>query len=290
MDAKHRHELKTNELADWLAHAPEFMKRNASTIIGVVLIIIGLATWPLFSQMRQQRQITNAASITEMIQKLETDIYRVLQAAEQEDGSAETATNALLVNANALMDQAEHTDNPDLRALALIKAAQALRAELHVRPELIGTEQINERIEQARQAYEKALASAASPTLKAMAKLGLGLCAEELGQRDQAAEIYQQIMNSEEFAATAFPAKAQKRLAALNQNLETVVFAPAPVEQPALPEGTLPDPASVFQTPPSLDAITPATPQFLGDAPNAPDSSEQDSTEQPQATPDDEQN
>lgn len=297
MDAKHRHELKTNELADWLTHAPDFLKRNASTIIGIALILIGLITWPMFSRMRQQRDIAKAASITEMIQSLEADVYRILQAAEQEEGgSVEEASNALLVSANALLDQADQTGNPDLQALAQIKAAQALRTELHLRPGLIDVEDVHSRIEQARQAYEKALAAATTPTLKAMATLGLGLCAEELGQRDQAAEIYQHIIDAPEFAATLFPAKARQRLAALNENLETFAFAPAPAAMPdedfLMPDNVSgemfqADPGSVFQTPPSLDSLTPAMPDLGADAVSLPTA---DSESEARAEPDSEQN
>lgn len=231
MDAQHRHELKTNELADWLTHAPEFLKKNASTIIGVLLIVIGIVTWPMFTKMRHNTNIAKAAAVTESIQNLERDIYGVIQAGEQDSDARQQATGALLVNANALLEQANKTDNPDLAAMARIKAAQALRTELHVRAERISIEDVHARINQAQDAYKKALASATSPTLKAMAKLGLGLCAEELGQRDAAAALYKEILDTPDFSATVIPAQAQARLDRLEENLETFVFAPAPVEE-----------------------------------------------------------
>lgn len=229
MDAQHRHELKTNELADWLTHAPEFLKKNASSIIGVALIVVGIITWPMFTRMRAASDIAKAAAVTESIQNLERDIYSVVQASEQDDETRRQATGALLVNANALLDQADKADNPDLAALARIKAAQALRTELHVRAERVEVGEIQTRIGQAQEAYNKALTSATTPTLKAMAKLGLGLCAEELGQRDAAAAIYRDIIATPEFASTVVPAQAQGRLDGLEENLESFVFAPAPV-------------------------------------------------------------
>ena len=42
MKSEHRHELKTNELADWIAHVPDFVRNNLRTIIGVSLIIIAI--------------------------------------------------------------------------------------------------------------------------------------------------------------------------------------------------------------------------------------------------------
>jgi hypothetical protein len=38
MDSQHRHELKTNELAEGLKHLPGLLKDNANTIIGIILI------------------------------------------------------------------------------------------------------------------------------------------------------------------------------------------------------------------------------------------------------------
>lgn len=244
MDTQHRHELKTNELADWLTHAPEYLKKNASTIIGVLLIIIAIITWPMFSRMRVSSEIAKAAAVTESIQNLERDLFGVIQAAEEGGEARRQATSALLVNAGALLEQADEIDNPDLAAMARIQAAQALRTELHYRAERIETGQLQSRIEQARGAYEKALASATTPTLKGMAKFGLGLCAEELGQRDAAAAIYREILDTPEFAATVAPTQAQQRLDNLKENLEPFVFAPAPIEEvvPVDPAGSLTPP------------------------------------------------
>ncbi len=240
MDSEHRHELKTNELADWLTHLPEYLKRNATTIIGIVLIIIGLVTWPMFNRMRAESDLARAAAVGESIQTLESKLFDVLQAADRGDVEAQQqATTEVLVNANALLEQADTMKNPDQAALARIKAAQALRTELHFRGAFIDSDELHTRIGQAQDAYEKALAAAATPTLQAMAQLGLGLCAEELGQRDAAAAIYRKIMDNDDYASTVFPAQARQRLDGLARNLESVAFKPtpaAPAERPELPE------------------------------------------------------
>ena len=238
MDTEHRHELKTNELADWIAHLPEFAKQNASTIIGVVLIIVAFITWPMFTRMRQASEIAKSAEVTESIQNLERDIYAVIQAADKDEAARLQASSALIVSANALLEQAGKIENPELSALARIKAAQALRTELAVRTGTVSDEEVQTRITQAQEVYQKALDLAAEPTTRAMAKLGLGLCAEELGQRDAAAAIYQDIIDTQEFAPTVFPMQAQQRLDGLKENFETFTFAPAPVEPqiPGVPE------------------------------------------------------
>ena len=266
MDAEHRHELKTNELAHWLAHTPDFLKKNASTIIGAVLIIVGLITWPMFTRMRESSDITKAAAVTSAIQTMDRDVAGLIQAAEKDDEARRQASGALLVSANALLDQAGKTDNADLAALARIKAAQALRTELHLRAERVGTEDVQSRISQAQEAYQKALTTATTPTLKAMAKFGLALCAEELGQRDAAAALYKEIIDTPEFGATVFPTQAQKRLAGLDENLETFVFAPAPAAPTATEPGVLPTeltppvlPENAVQATGTTEVVAPGT-------------------------------
>ena len=274
MDSEHRHELKTNELADWLAHTPEFLKKNASTIIGVALIIVAIITWPMFTRMRESSDIAKATAVTDAIQAIDRDVAGVIQAAEKDEETRRQATGDLVVNATALLGQADKADNPDLAALARIKAAQALRTELHLRAERVSAEDMQAQIGQAQEAYQKALTSATTPTLKAMAKFGLGLCAEELGQRDAAAAIYKEIIDTPEFAATVFPAQSQRRLTGLDENLETFVFAPAPaapaavessvspvgMTAPVLPE-TVIEAAAGSQTPaPAAEPTTPVEP------------------------------
>ena len=43
MKADHRHELKTNELADWLGHFPEWAQENRTTLIAAGAVIVVLA-------------------------------------------------------------------------------------------------------------------------------------------------------------------------------------------------------------------------------------------------------
>ncbi|MHC4291210.1 MAG: hypothetical protein ACYSTR_03250 [Planctomycetota bacterium] len=106
MDSEHRHELKTNELAESLAHLPELIKKNVNMIIGVILIIVGLITWPMFNKMNKKKEMAEQSEITQTIQMLEKDVHKVLQV-PAEDAQAKTeALNTLLINADALMDRA----------------------------------------------------------------------------------------------------------------------------------------------------------------------------------------
>lgn len=282
MDTEHRHELKTNQLADWIKRAPALIKQNANTIIGAALIIIGLITWPMFSRMRAASETAKAAAVVEAMDSVERDLMTALQASQKDTQARLDAASAVGVSVKALMEQAQKASHPDLKALALIKAAQALRAELHWRAEQIAVEDIQAKIKQAQDAYQEALKTAQNPTIKAMAQLGLGLCAEESGQRDQAASIYQAIINEPSYAHTHLPMLAQKRLDNLDKNMAQVVFAPAPAEptpaeQAAQPAEPLPMPAAPDAAPtpteqPAAPAPAPAAPAAQTPAaPAAPD-------------------
>ena len=228
MDSQHRHELKTNELAEGLKHLPGLLKDNANTIIGIILIGVALITWPMFNKMSRQKDIAEQMEITQSIQMMDQDVYAVLQAPADDMLAKSEALDALLVNADALVEKVSGIDNRNLAALAQIKAAQAIRTELHLRQE-VDADMLERQIRKAQNAYQEALSSANTPTLTAMAKFGLALCSEELGQTDQAAELYQQIAGDENYKATVFPTQAQRRLDTLSDNTEVFNFAAVPV-------------------------------------------------------------
>lgn len=266
MDPKHRHELKTNELADLLAHFPRFLKRNANTIIGLVLIIIGLITWPLLSKMSREKTIAEESRVSQSIQMLAQDIGAALQAYQNNPEQLNPALNTILANVEALLDRSSETDNPNLSALASIKAGQAIRTELHLKKELVSPETIDAQTQKAQEAYEKAAQTATLPTMKAMAQFGIGLCAEERGQTQQAADIYTEIVNNETDAPTVFPGMARQRLDSLQDNAESFMFVEEPpAEEP--PAQTDTERTLEFEMPPVLEneigdaAVETPTPQ-----------------------------
>lgn len=228
MDSKHRHELKTNELAEGLKHLPQLIKDNANTIIGITLIGVALITWPMFNKMSQKKERTEQTAMTQSIQALDRDVYAVLQSPADDMLAQTEALDMLLVNADALLEKASEIDNPNLAAMAQIKAAQAIRTELHLRKE-VDADMLERQIQKAKDAYQKAFENAETATIKAMAQFGLALCSEELGQTDQAAELYQQIVEDESYKATVVPAQAQLRLDTLEDNAEVFNFAAVPV-------------------------------------------------------------
>lgn len=276
MDSEHRHELKSNELADFLTHFPEFLKKNANIIIGVALIAIALITWPMFTKMSRQKTIAEASQVSESIQLLGQDVMKALQAYSESPEQLNPALDTVLANAKELMDSTSGTDNPNLVALAYIKAAQAIRTELHLKNEIVSVETIDTQIQKAQDAYEKASAVAAVPTMRAMAQFGLGLCAEERGQTQQAAEIYRAIVDDKTFAATVFPKKSQLRLDALDDNAESFTFVEAPaVVKETLAAETIQVPETIVVEPKPTEAAPVETATPAPEAPAAKTDSEE---------------
>ncbi|MHC4773112.1 MAG: tetratricopeptide repeat protein, partial [Planctomycetota bacterium] len=162
------------------------------------------------------------------------DVRSILQSPADDTSARSEALNTYLVNADELLNKAADTDIPNLAAMAQVKAAQAIRTELHLRPE-VTAEMLESQVQKSADAYQKALETAESPTIRAMAQFGLGLCSEELGQTDQAADIYQQIIDDESYKATTLPTQAQRRLDAIEENSESFNFAEVPVAIENLP-------------------------------------------------------
>lgn len=261
MDAEHRHELKTNELAQWLSDFPELAKKNANIIIGVVLIAIGFLTWPMLNRMASEKGLTQQAETTNSIQMLETDIIKAVTDKSEDPQAKQQALSMLLVNADTLLEKAGELENPNLAAMARIKAAQTIRTELQLRREDVSVATVEAQIKKASDAYQKAFDGADDAQIKGLAKLGLGLCSEELGQTEQAAAIYQEILKNDAYAATIVPVQAQKRLDFLAEKSGSVYFAPAPVEVTETPAAQQPGAASspsVQIAPATAPAETPA--------------------------------
>jgi len=226
VDPGHRHELKTNELADWIVHLPDFLRRNWAQIAGMALIIVALLVIPIFKRTRHNAAQNRGAETTQLIQKISQE--KTMAVRNQSTGILE-AQSQLLVVANSLEAAANKAKNPYSGALALIKRAEALRADLHYQPGHVERPTVVAQISQAKKAYKLAIEKAqGNNTLIGMAKIGLGLCAEELGNFDDARQIYQEIAADTDFAGTPFPAQAQLRLEVMDDSRVKFVFVATP--------------------------------------------------------------
>jgi len=229
MRADHRHELKTNELADWLMHFPEWLRANRNSLIGtaaVLVIVIAVYFWVFYHKniaaARSQVRLTNLVT---QLPKQKADIAQAM--AQQSDQSY------LLIDlAKDLQDFAQSTSNREMSALALIERAETLRTELHYRSGEVSQEELTKQIAQAQASYQQALEKAQNvPALAATAQFGLGLCEEELGNVDKAKEIYRAVAENAAYDGTTAKAAAALRLKTADDHKGKVVFKPAPPPQ-----------------------------------------------------------
>lgn len=266
MKSDHRHELKTNELADWLAHFPQWAQENRTTLIGagvVVVLVIGVYFVRFYR--KDVVSVRHQVQLTGLVTQIPAQKMTVARSASQGvDGSI-----ALLPVAQELKAFAEGSRNDRMAALAWIKHAETLRAELHYRPGAGTGEDVARQIVQAQNSYQEALTRASNvPALAATAQFGLGLCEEELGNFDQAKAIYQKVAQNTEYDGTAAQAAAANRLQTVDDYRGAVTFKPAPAPKPEsasspqiqiTPLGADSTSDDIYFAPPTSEANAPAS-------------------------------
>ncbi|MDT8300375.1 MAG: hypothetical protein RQ760_02755 [Sedimentisphaerales bacterium] len=226
MKSEHRHELKTNELAEWLGNLPQWSKENMTTILVVAAVVVAGATFLFWrSYNKNIVQVRGHLEFSNLLDQLSASKMQVINAQSQgQDLSA-----LLLQPANSLGSFAQSTSNNRMAALALIKQAEALRTELHYRSGLISKQDLTNQINEAKVAYAGAVEKASDDaSLKAAAEFGLGLCEEELSNFQEAQQIYQGIVANAAYEGTVAKAAAQHRLETMEDYRQKVVFKPAP--------------------------------------------------------------
>ena len=233
MKSEHRHELKTNELAEWLGNLPQWTKENLTTILVVVAVVVVGATfltWRTYN--KNVVQVRGHLEFSNLLDQLTASKLQVQNA----QGQGQDLSFMLLQPANSLGNFAQNTSNNRMAALALIKQGEALRTELHYRPGLISEQDLTSQINQAKAAYAGAVQkSSANASLKATAEFGLGLCEEELSNFQEAQQIYQGIVANAGYEGTVANAAAQHRLDTMDDYRQKAVFKPAPEPVAAQP-------------------------------------------------------
>ena len=231
MKSDHRHELKSNELAQWVEEFPEWARANSRGILvgGVIVVAVALVyAWVLYD--RNVRVVNRRVKLSELTSQL----YVNKRQAARSAADGKDLSFVLLESSNRLAQFADSTGDATMAALAYLKRAEAIRSELHYRSGQVSSDDIAKQIEQARASYHQALDKAGSQaSLKAAAQYGLGLCAEELSDQAQAREIYQQIVSDAGLKGTVAQAAARYRLEAMADYAGPVVFRPAPEPAPA---------------------------------------------------------
>lgn len=267
MKPKHRHELKTNDLAEWLAHLPKWFEQNRNTIIYVavaVIVVGGYYLW--YNYQKNVVAVRKKTYFTQVLTQLPAKKAEILYAYSQ----GIDASFQLLELAKELSTLAQTTKNTKAAAAALIEQGQILRTELHYRLKSPDQGELQSQITQAKNAYNKALNTLAPndedkakklyPALVAEAKFGLGLCEEELGNFDEAKKIYREIAGSAELEITTAAAQAKLRLDTMDGYEEKIAFKPAPrptiIPETTLPQLPQPTPTDVNEQPELTDLLT----------------------------------
>ncbi len=234
MKSDHRHELKTNELADWLANFPEWAKQNRTNLIAaaaVVVVALIVYFWSYYR--RTVVSVHNQERLTRLVSQVPDQINAVMRAAAQDADQSYT----LMPLSQDLQEFAEGISDNNMAALALIKRGETLRAELHLRLTDVSRDEVAAQIAKAQASYQQALdRKPSNPALAAVAQFGLGLCEEELGSFDKAAEIYREVAQGSQYAGTVAQAAAEYRLKIMDDFKTQVAFQPAPPQ----PQATVP--------------------------------------------------
>ncbi|MHC4842759.1 MAG: tetratricopeptide repeat protein, partial [Planctomycetota bacterium] len=240
MKSQHRHELKTNVLAEWLVNFPHWFKENLNMVIYVAvgLVIIAVVSG-YFWYIRNVQVVVQMTEFTNTVLGVDQLKMRVIN--DQIRGS--DSSYVLLDSANQLEMMAQNAREDGMAALGFIKNAELIRTELHYRSRVVDKAAEKRQINNAKKRYSQAIVKSASiPSLKASAQYGLGLCEEELGNFDEARKIYDEITNTEEFEGTTAAYQAKQRLEQMENYLEPVAFQPRPLApEPIIPEVTTPD-------------------------------------------------
>ena len=229
MKAEHRHELKTNALADWLGNLPQWLKENLISVIIVIATIVAAGGFYFWRGYDRDARLQEQYRFTSFVNEIPNRKMQIVRAQSQAGGMS----SILFEPARNLETFARSTDDNNLAALAFIKQAEALRTELHYRTESVSNQDLAAQVGRAKQSYRFAVEKAAdNPSLMASAKFGLGLCEEELGNFDAAKQIYAQIAADAAFQGTVSAVQAELRLETMDDYKKNVVFRPKPRPKP----------------------------------------------------------
>lgn len=228
MKSEHRHELKTNELAEWLINLPQWTKENLITIVcvsAVIVVLAGVYLWRGYN--RNILQVRERTEFTNLVNQVSGAKIQIVSAKEQ----GRDLAFMLIQLAKNLDTFAQNTKNNRMAAMALVKRAQALRAELHYGT--VEQQYIIDQTNKAKASYRTAMAkSSTNPVLAAASEFGLGLCEEELGNFEQARQTYRQIVANPDYEGVVTVAQAEFRLKTMADYEQKIAFEPDPNPEP----------------------------------------------------------
>ncbi len=255
MKSDHRHELKTNALADWMTHIPEWSKKNTKPLIGgtaLAVLIVVAVLWNQYNNTVLAQ--AHRSQFTSSLADQETVIIQVAQSSVQ----GEDASMILGESSINLATLAKKASSDTMAALAYLKQGEMLREQIHFENGQPTQEAITDRIETARVAYNNALKMATdNMTLMSLAHYGLGLCAEELGEFEEAATLYAALISDAALEGTLGKASAKNRIDSMDY-FDNIITFPIVEEAPVLP---LPDISQTLDSNLVTPVMGPALPE-----------------------------
>ena len=215
MDAEHRHELKENDLQEFLLHFRQWWERNGrKTLMLILVVAVVITAW---RWMRASAEKTH----------------------EMKWANLATATTP---DAGLLAADEAHTDG--LRNLARLRSADMWLLKA-ARPTQDGNADASQKtpqqmLEDAQRAYEQITNDpGARPVFRLNAMLGLASIAEARDQWDRADSIYEDVKRQAEGLFPAHLSQAVTRQRMLKLLARPVAFAPEPPEESSSGDGEI---------------------------------------------------
>lgn len=205
MDSQHKHELKENDLKQFITHFGEWWGKHQTKVLLIAIVLAGT--------------ILGVRILNNRAMEKKDSTFLALNLETSPAGFKAIAADA---------------DSDSVRAIASLRAADLLLQEASMPSSSIADENAitpadrKARLEEARQLYNQAASASDSELMKLNAKMGIASVAESLGDWDEAVKVYESIKTSAGQTHPSFAAQADTRLAILPRVKIEPNFAPEP--------------------------------------------------------------
>lgn len=179
MKADERHKLRTNQLADWVQHAPQFLRKHARLLVTCVLLVVavGLALWyRSYRNEAQQDKAWNelAAAVSKYDHASSSGLAGDQADAIQEFGRIAT----------------EYPKTPPVTIMALLYQGEGLLDQARRKAlDVVGRGNYRNLLDEAEKALEAAVRQPYHPLFTAQARLALAGVATDQSDFSKAREI-----------------------------------------------------------------------------------------------------
>lgn len=207
MDSQHKHELKENDLQQFLAHFGEWWGKHQTKVLIAAILIAGtiLAVRVMKNNAIQEHDST----------------YFGLNLETSPAGFKAIAADA---------------GDDNVRAIASLRAADLLMQEAAMPAAGDDNDPTDDerkaKLEEARQLYSQADSAAEHMLFKLNARMGLAAVAESLGNWEEAVKVYETVKADAAETYPRFAAEAGTRISLLPRVKTPPVFAPEPKPEP----------------------------------------------------------